>query len=203
VQGIQPARHRRGERKKENNENNINSVTWIYAKGKGKNNMTEKKDEHLAEEMAERAVDVGGSIETELKETLLKYDFSQDELVALGEQVAAKAEEISRVEAEFDQIKKQFKADLDGLELLQKRLITLIRDKFEMKKMECFKVIDGQSKKVWFFRTDLDRPSFALYTMERLRFEIMAGQIKPDKERNARPSELQRELPMKQPEGDA
>ena len=134
-------------------------------------------------------------IEVELTETVIKYDFGQDELVEIGERVAELAGKLAVLEAEAKQIAKQYKADIEGVELQQNRLINFIREKFEMRKMECFKVIDGLAKKVYFFRSDqIDLNVLKVHTIE----EIRAGLFHPDpaKIRDARPSELQRPLPI-------
>jgi hypothetical protein len=134
-------------------------------------------------------------VEVELVEPLIKYNFSQDELISIGEQVADFAQKLAVLEAESKQVAKQYKADIEGLELQQERFIRLIRDKFEMRKMECLKIIDGKSRKVWFFRTDLDYPDFKSMTMEEIRFSVKVGSLEPVRIRDARASELQRKLP--------
>lgn len=138
------------------------------------------------------------TVEIELTETLVKYDFSQDELVAIGEQVADLAQKLALLEAEAKQIAKQYKADIEGVELEQGRFIRFIRDKFEMRKMECFKVIDGLMKKVYFYRTDeIGAEKLRQHTIEDLRYEVLP--VVPARVRDARPSELQRELPLEPP----
>jgi len=142
-------------------------------------------------------------VEVELTETLVKYDFSQDELIHIGEQVAGFAEKLATLDAEAKQVAKQYKADIEGVELQQDRLIRFIRDKFEFKNMECLKVVVGKLKKVLFFRTDKpETEAIRTLTLQHFIDALMAGALEPAKERNARPSELQLELPMEQPEGD-
>ena len=142
-------------------------------------------------------------IEVELTETVVKYDFSQDELIEIGERVAELAGKLAVLEAEAKQIAKQYKADIEGVELQQNRLINFIREKFEMRKMGCFKVIDGLAKKVYFFRSDqIDLNVLKVHTIEEIRAGFPTAEIgvefhpDPAKIRDARPSELQRPLPI-------
>jgi hypothetical protein len=63
--------------------------------------------------------------------------------------------------------------------------------------MECLKVVVGKLKKVLFFRTDQpETEAIRTLTMQHFIDALMAGALEPAKERNARPSELQRELPL-------
>lgn len=137
-------------------------------------------------------------VEIEKTETYLKYHFSQDELVKIGEEVADIARNLSTVEAEAKSISKQYKADIERLELESSRQIQLIRDKSEMRKMEVFKIIDPLARRVYFFRCDQIEAGFLLrHDIDELRELIDSGEFLPEvaKVRDARPSELQRELP--------
>jgi len=150
--------------------------------------MPKKKD------VRKEAVKAEKGLEIELTETLVKYDFSQDELVTIGEQVADFAQKLSVLESESKQIAKQYKADIEGVELQQDRMIRFIRDKFEMRKMECFKVVDGKTKKAFFYRSDqVPAEILRTFDIDDVRSELTYPG--PARVRDARPSELQRGLP--------
>jgi hypothetical protein len=149
---------------------------------KGKNDMAKKKDTK--------------TVEIEKTETIVKYQFSQDELVKIGEQVAGLSEQLAVLDAEAKQIAKQYKSDIEAGEIKQNRLIRFIRDKHKMRSMEVFRVIDPDIRKVYFFRCDeYEADMLSGMTPENLRKAVLMDEIIPAKERDMRPSELQRELP--------
>ena len=139
----------------------------------------------------------------EKTETLVKYQFSQDELINIGEMVADCDQQLADLEAEFGSIKKQYAADIESKKMTARRFLNLIRDKYEMRTMEVFKFISGKHKRVWFFRCDeITNEQLMAFQHDVLVNDIIDGVMLPPpvKEREARASELQSTFPMDKPE---
>jgi len=84
----------------------------------------------------------------------LKCKLSQEEILQAGEGMANAQKELLEIEDELASIKAQFKSKVECATALIKKNANLIRDKFQLRAVECQRVFDYDEGIVTEFRTD-------------------------------------------------
>lgn len=78
----------------------------------------------------------------------LKFELTEVELLAKGKGVAELHKRLTEVEGKFDQVKSQFKADIEELNGDLDRTISCLRDGVEHRVVECDEVLDFATNEV-------------------------------------------------------
>lgn len=138
--------------------------------------------------------------EFELTEQLVKYEFNNQELLAIADNIADNVHQAEKLENEIKNIKKSYASEIDTLTLRIHQDTARVRDKFEMRTMPAYKIISGKHKKVWFIRADeIGESILRDYDHDQLIKDLLHETFypKPCKTREAYTSELQEKLPFR------
>jgi hypothetical protein len=134
--------------------------------------------------------------DVELVDELIRYEFSDDELVDMATDIGELMQQTDRLTLEKKSAASSYDADIKKADLDMQEIAKNIRDRFKMQREPCYMVKDFKARKAYYFRADqqeLDWLQAALET-ERLfdRIDDMADG--PVKTRDLKSWELQREL---------
>ena len=147
-----------------------------------------------AEEVEKKVV---RPIDAELVKELVRYDFNQDELVELGEDLLDMVAKKTRLQDEKKSTAKTFDSDINRVELIEREIIGKMSDKFEMIQMPTVCVRDYKKGVVYYFRADqIEVDSLRIYDQDQF-FALVEGGalgVDPVKTRDIKPWERQREL---------
>jgi hypothetical protein len=140
----------------------------------------------------------------ELKDALVRYEFSSEELAQIGSRVAELSERADTLEERKKSTAKDFDSDIKHVELEVAGLLRSLRDQWEMRTMECYEVFDYKRKKAFFFRADLIELN-TLKEFASVEDLISLSEKHPEdyglaKVRDMHRHELQRELPFEEAE---
>lgn len=157
---------------------------------------TEIKETATAE-LSEGVAEKVKEPEIELVEELVRYEFTDDELLMLGSSVASLMESLERIRAEAKSAASGYKSDIEKKELDIAAVITCLRDKFEMRRTECYCVKDWRERKAYYLLADRYELEFLKSQAGNIGRAIDDGLINPAKVRDLKSWELQRELEFK------
>ena len=161
--------------------------------------MAKKKTEKAAAAKSEKETteDLGRPIDVELVKELVRYDFNQDELVELGEDLLDYVAKKTRLKEEKKSAAKTFDSEINQVELVEQEIINKMSNKFEMVSMPCVCVRNYKKGVVYYFRTDqIEADSLRIYDQDQF-FALVEGGalgVDPVKTRDIKPWERQREL---------
>ena len=171
------------------------------ASGKKAKDQVEEKEDAAAEEPEKKR-----QVPIERSEEHVRYDFSDEELIKLGESMAELISRVERLKAEKKSAAADFDSDIKKVELDLQSVVRSIRDKFEMRNAECFIVKDFKNRKAYVFRSDqMDLETLQTWDGEKLFELIEAGSLGADpvKIKQISSRELQKELEFgEKSEGD-
>ena len=105
-----------------------------------------KEDAGVAEKVKEP--------EIELVDELCRYEFTDSELVDLATEIGELMHRMDRITAEKKSAASAFDSDLKKADLDMQTMAQLIRDRFEMRRMQCYCVKDFKGRKAYYFRAD-------------------------------------------------
>ena len=114
----------------------------------------------LFDEMADQGADSEGVAEKvkvpeiELVQELIRYEFTDSELVALATEISEMMQRLDRLTAEKKSAASAYDSDLKKLALDMQEIGQGIRDRFEMRRMGCYVLKDFKKKKAYYFRSD-------------------------------------------------
>jgi len=149
------------------------------------------KDSGVAEKVKEPDI--------ELVDELCRYEFTDSELVDLATEIGELMHRMDRLTAEKKSAVSAFDSDLKKADLDMQTMAQLIRDRFEMRRMQCYCVKDYAGRKAYYFRADIHEleylktftPENFLEKLTQLETDTADG---PVKVRDLKHWELQREL---------
>jgi hypothetical protein len=136
---------------------------------------------------------------------LIRYEFSDNELVDMATEIGEFMHRIDRLTAEKKSAVSGYDADIKKMELDMQEMVQFIRDRFSMRREPCYVVKDFGARKAYYFRADQ-------HTLEWLQDamvdEILFSRVDdltdgPVKARDLKSWELQRELEFGEPEEGA
>lgn len=135
-----------------------------------------------------------------LENELVRYEFTDEELQELGQQLAQDFKVVQRIEDEARNVAKKYKSDIEATKLSIYDLARWIRERYDMRNCEVFCYKDYSARRAYYWRTDQ-------VDLVELRTDIMnseAGEFihEPVKEREISHHELQRHLPLDDTGGD-
>ena len=90
----------------------------------------------------------------ELVDELCRYEFTDAELVDLATEIGELMHKVDRITAEKKSAASAFDSDLKKADLDMQTMAQLIRDRFEMRRMQCYCVKDFKGRKAYYFRAD-------------------------------------------------
>jgi hypothetical protein len=136
---------------------------------------------------------------------LIRYEFSDNELVDMATEIGEFMHRIDRLTAEKKSAVSGYDADIKKMELDMQEMVQFIRDRFSMRREPCYVVKDFKSRKAYYFRADRVTLEWlqAQLAIENYDFADLADL--PVKTRDLKHWELQRELEFeenKEPEDD-
>lgn len=120
-------------------------------------------------------------------ESTQKCVLTDKELQAMGAQLADAIDEGKRLEADFAELKQQFKGKIDGAAGRASGLSSTIRAKSEYRSVKCERVFDFKNSKVTEYRIDTD--------------EIIGERLMTDSDRQQHLPLEERQVPFAQPSG--
>jgi len=141
--------------------------------------------------------------EIELVDELCRYEFTDAELVDLATEIGELMHKVDRITAEKKSAASAFDSDLKKADLDMQTMAQLIRDRFEMRRMQCYCVKDFKGRKAYYFRADKHELEWlrtwaavrgAEFTKKILQLENDDFADGPVKVRDLKHWELQREL---------
>jgi hypothetical protein len=157
--------------------------------------INEKPDKLVETEEDEKKV--VRPIDAELVKELVRYDFNQDELVELSEELIDLIEREKRLTAEKKSAAAKFDSDIKTTVIGRDDLLKKMSDKFEMVTMPCVCVRDYRKGVVYYFRDDqIEVDSLRIYDQDQF-FALVEGGalgVDPVKTRDIKPWERQRAL---------
>ena len=121
--------------------------------------MPANKDESTAKDMAEKATSKKAAettpkiVKTKVKEWL-RYDFKPEELQKMGLSMAQAQQQADIAEDEFKSVKSRFKDRIEKHQLVVRENSRHISTGFEMRDIDCEKMIDYKKGIVTFTRQD-------------------------------------------------
>jgi len=132
----------------------------------------------------------------ELVDELIRYEFSDAELVDMATDIGELMQQMDRLTLEKKSAASSFDADIKKADLDMQEIAKNIRDRFSMRRELCYMVKDFKARKAYYFRADQ-------YTLEWLQDamidEILFSRMDdltdgPVKTRDLKSWELQRKL---------
>lgn len=90
----------------------------------------------------------------ELVDELCRYEFTDTELVDLATEIGELMHRMDRLTAEKKSAVSAFDSDLKKADLDMQTMAQLIRDRFEMRRMQCYCVKDFKGRKAYYLRAD-------------------------------------------------
>jgi hypothetical protein len=124
---------------------------------------------------------------------LIRYEFSDGQLQKLGGDLSDLLETVTRVEEEASSAAAGFKSDVKAIKLTIYNVARWIREKYDMRKTDCYCYKDFRERKAYYWRAD---------NVELGELEIAISSVDfwkvypPVKVRDLKHHELQRELPL-------
>jgi hypothetical protein len=135
--------------------------------------------------------------DVELVDELIRYEFSDNELVDMATDIGELIQQMDRLTLEKKSAASGYDADIKKIELDMKEMVQFIRDRFSMRREPCYMVKDFKGRKAYYFRDDQhsldelrDVADMQCY-LEICKRDIGRG---PVKTRDLKSWELQREL---------
>jgi hypothetical protein len=132
----------------------------------------------------------------ELVDELIRYEFSDNELVDMATEIGEFMHRIDRLTAEKKSAASGYDADIKKMELDMQEMVQFIRDRFSMRREPCHMVKDFKGRKAYYFRADQHTLE---WLQDAMADEILFSRIDdlmdgPVKTRDLKSWELQREL---------
>lgn len=127
---------------------------------------------------------------------LIRYEFTDEELQALGQQLAQDFKKLKRIEDEAKNISKKYKSEIEAIKLSIYDIARWIRERYDMRECSVYCYKDYAARRAYYWRID------QVEQLEELKLDILnlqdSGKLlnKPVKEREIYAHELQRELPL-------
>ena len=85
---------------------------------------------------------------------LVRYEFTTEEKLDLGKELATKGYEAAQQKEEAASVAADYKSDIKKTELAASETASKIRDGFEMRRLECLEIKDYGSGMVYWYRRD-------------------------------------------------
>lgn len=164
------------------------------AEGKEKATVTDEATVEL--ETSEGVAEKVKEPEIELVEELIRYQFTDQEMVKLAESIGELMHKIDRLNQEKKATSSQYDAEIKRVDLDLQEVAQSIRDGFDMRRVECYVVKDYLERKAYYLRADRYSTDFLKGYLNKVALAVLVGHVEPVKVRDLKPWELQREIPF-------
>jgi hypothetical protein len=144
-----------------------------------------KKDETKAPEIEK--------VENEL----IRYEFSDIELQKLGGDLSNFLDHVTRIEEEASSVAAGFKSEIKAIRLTINNVARWIREKYDMRKTDCYCYKDYRERKAYYWRCDkVELAEFERFNLDEVISHDGYGRYRPVKVRDLKHHELQKELSL-------